>query len=77
MAVVVLKGVPEKLHRRLKERAGRNRRSLTGEALHILEDALVREERIVSLAEVDRRRVRPARPLSDRMINNAKRRGRK
>lgn len=40
MAAIVLKDVPDRLHRRLKERAERNRRSMAQEALTILEQAM-------------------------------------
>ncbi|MEX2401130.1 MAG: Arc family DNA-binding protein [Rhodothermales bacterium] len=40
MATLTLKNIPTELHRRLKERAARNRRSLNNEAIHCLEQAL-------------------------------------
>ena len=43
MATITLKNVPEELHRRLKARADRNRRSLNREAIRCLE-AVVQEE---------------------------------
>jgi plasmid stability protein len=42
MSTLVLKGVPENLHRDLRERAQEHRRSVTQEAIGILEMALVR-----------------------------------
>jgi len=40
MAALVIKNLPDSLHRRLKEEAARNRRSMTQQALAILENAL-------------------------------------
>jgi plasmid stability protein len=40
MPGLLIRDLPEDLHRKLKERAARNRRSLTKEALVILETAL-------------------------------------
>jgi plasmid stability protein len=40
MPGLLIKNVPASLHRRLKEAASRHRRSMTGEALVILEEAL-------------------------------------
>ncbi len=40
MATLNLKDLPERLHRKLRQRAERNRRSMTQEATQILNDAL-------------------------------------
>ena len=40
MATITLKNVPDELHRRLKERAERHRRSLNREAIRCLEEAV-------------------------------------
>lgn len=40
MSTLTLKNVPEDLHRRLKERAARNRRSVEDEALRCLDEAV-------------------------------------
>jgi len=40
MATITLKNIPDDLHRRLKERAARHRRSLNGEILSTLEMAV-------------------------------------
>ena len=37
MPGLLIKNLPEPLHRKLKERAARNRRSMTKEALYLLE----------------------------------------
>lgn len=41
MATLTLKNIPDELHRLLKERAMRNRRSLNSEVLHCLEEAVM------------------------------------
>ena len=40
MSTIVVKNVPEDLHERLKERAERNHRSMTGEVIHLLSASL-------------------------------------
>lgn len=40
IAAIVLKGVPEELHRHLKEEVGRNRRSMSQQLLIIMKRAL-------------------------------------
>ena len=40
MSTLTIRGVPDELHRRLKERAERNRRSLNAETVLLLEQAL-------------------------------------
>ena len=41
MASILLKDVPAELHRRLKERAQGNRRSMSQEVLRILEEGII------------------------------------
>ena len=72
MAGLLIKDLPTALHRRLKERAARNRRSLTREALVILEEGLRDSAGPPPLAEVDRLRIRGARPLSQELIDQAR-----
>ena len=45
MPTITLKNVPDDLHRRLKEQAARNHRSLNREAIRCLEEAVVRAAR--------------------------------
>lgn len=45
MSTIVVKNVPEDLHERLKERAERNHRSMTGEVIHLLSASLGGEPR--------------------------------
>lgn len=76
MAGLLIKNLPKKLHDQLKERAVRNHRSLTKEALAILEDALLSDRPRPSLEEIDRWRVRGAKPLTDRLLRRARTEGR-
>jgi plasmid stability protein len=76
MSGLLIKDVPPLLHRSLKRRAARHRRSLTKEALAILEAALQTDAAAVPLAQLDRRRVRGRRPLTDALIRRGKERGR-
>lgn len=46
MATLNIKNVPEKLYSRLKARARRERRSLSQEVLHILDEATTESERL-------------------------------
>ncbi len=41
MSTLVIKNLPEQLHQRLKAQAERNRRSVTKEAIRLLESGLV------------------------------------
>lgn len=59
MATLTLKNLPDDLHRRLKERAARHRRSLNSEVLAALE-ASVRAEPLDPRAFIDQvRKLRP------------------
>ncbi|MDP9360911.1 MAG: hypothetical protein M3P29_05600 [Acidobacteriota bacterium] len=74
MAGLLIKDLPGTLHRKLKARAAANRRSLSGEAITILESALHDRSGPPALAEIDRLRVRGARPLRQAVIDRARRR---
>ena len=76
MSALLIKNVPPDLHAGLKERAARNHRSLTKEALAILEAALSADGRRLTLEQLDRRRVRGTRRITDRLIQRAKTAGR-
>lgn len=73
MPGLLIEDLPEELHRKLKERAAWNRRSMAREALALLEQAL---------ATADMKRVQPPEPytgrflIDDNWINEAKRDGR-
>lgn len=73
MAGLLIKDLPVALHRQLKARAAANRRSLSAEALTILESALAGRPEPPTLEEIDRMRVRGARPLTDAILEQARR----
>jgi plasmid stability protein len=76
MAGLLIKDLPKDLHRRLKVRAAANRRSLSSEAIVILETALQDRSGPPTLAEIDRRRTRGRRPLPQSVVDRARRRDR-
>jgi plasmid stability protein len=76
MPGILIKDVPDDIHRKLKDRAARHRRSLHREALVILEQVLDDGAGPPSLEEVDRRRVRGNRPLTQELLEEARRTGR-
>jgi plasmid stability protein len=52
MATLNIKNFPDRLYRRLKQRAGKNRRSISQEVVHLL-DAAVTETRSTSILELE------------------------
>lgn len=72
MAGLVIKQLPENLHRRLKEQAARNHRSMTKEVIALLERGLELEEEIKELPAPYQGRFR----LTDDFVDRAKREGR-
>ena len=78
MASLTLKGVPPALHRRLKERAARHRRSINREAIECLESVLLADrvdvDALVAQARALRRRVRGQ--VTDDLTTQFKRQGR-
>ncbi len=73
MPGILIKNVPQKIHEKLKERAEANRRSLSGEALTILERSLDDRAGAPALEDIDRVRIRGAKPLSQSIIDRARR----
>lgn len=73
MPGILIKDVPPEIHQKLKERAARNRRSMTKEALHLLEWALLDEKQQPPEPPVP---FRGNFPLTDEWIDRAKREGR-
>jgi plasmid stability protein len=71
MAQILVKGISSKLHRDLKARAQRNRRSMNQEVLTILEQSVQRVRPIMIPTPV-----KPRRPISDDEIIRAVREGR-
>jgi len=62
MATLTLKNIPDELYERLRERAAAHRRSINGEMIHCLEQALLPRR----LAPEDRlQRIRALRPAID------------
>jgi plasmid stability protein len=76
MPGLLIMNLPDRLHRRLKARAASHRRSLSREAQVILEEALRDAAGPPTLAELDRLRVRPTRPLTQDFLDEARRSGR-
>jgi plasmid stability protein len=76
VAGLLIKDVPKELHRKLKARAAVNRRSLSGEALTILESALHDRSGPLTMAEIDRLRARGRRPLTDAVLERARKKDR-
>jgi plasmid stability protein len=70
MAGISIKNVPDELHRRLKERARRNRRSMTQEILAILESELPDGDE-TPLAPLRKGRF----PISENWLKRVKRKG--
>lgn len=77
MAGLMIRELPEELHERLKERARVNRRSLSKEAIVILEEALGDRAGSRLLEEVDELRVRGAKPLTQDLLDRARQAGRR
>ena len=72
MPALVIKELPVEIHRRLREDAELHHRSMTQEAISILEQSLHRVRPIP-----DWRPYKGAFPLSNAFINRAKREGRR
>jgi len=76
MPGLLLKNIPPALHARLRTRAAAHRRSLSAEALVILEEAVADRAGPPTLAEIDAARIRGRRPLTQDIIDAARREGR-
>lgn len=72
MPDILLKGVPDSLHRRLKQVAARNRRSMNRQAVVLIEEALKQVDGSVDLPRPLRGRF----PLTPKFVDRAKREGR-
>lgn len=72
MSTLVIKNLPPELHRKLKEQAARHRRSMTREAIVLLEEALGRGDGVRELPPP----YRGAFPMTESFIDEAKRQGR-
>ncbi|GAB6044218.1 FitA-like ribbon-helix-helix domain-containing protein [Endothiovibrio diazotrophicus] len=71
MASVLIKNLPDELHRELKQRAERHHRSLNKELIAIIETAVHRPERAELPAPVRLRK-----PLTQQMLDEAREEGR-
>ena len=76
MPGLLIKNLPDHVHARLKARAAVNRRSMSREALVILEGALSEGAGPPTLEEIDATRVRGSRPLTQELIDEARESGR-
>jgi plasmid stability protein len=62
MPAITLKNLPESLHAQLKERARRHHRSLNGELIAVLQDAVLAQESAPQPSSPPQRRPRPPLP---------------
>ena len=76
MPDMLIRQVPDGLHRTLKRLAAANRRSLSREVLVILERALDERAGPPTLEEIDGLRVRGTRPLDQELLDRARALGR-
>jgi len=76
MPGLMIRDLPADLHERLKTRARAHRRSLTAEVLVILEEILNDRAGSRRLEDVDRQRIRGARPLTQELLDAARETGR-
>jgi hypothetical protein len=73
MAALVLKNLPDRLHKRLKKEAERNRRSMAQQAITILERSLLEVPPIV----LPEKPITPLKPITGKMVLDSIRAGRK
>ena len=76
MAGLLIKDLPPALHDRLRARAAASHRSISREALVILQEALDERAGPPALEEVDALRQTGARPLTDDIVERARVEGR-
>jgi len=76
MAGLMIRELPPALHLRLKARAASNHRSLSGEVLVILEEALSLRVEQRDITAVDRLRVRGKRKLTQGLLDRGREEGR-
>ncbi len=77
MTSILVKDLPDELHQRLKVRARRNRRSMAKELLELISGSLEDRSGPPSLEEIDRLRVAGSRPLTQEVLDEALRDGRR
>ena len=76
MPGLLIKNLPDELHTRLKARAAANRRSLSSEAIMLLQQGLADPAGPPRLEDLDRLRVRGSRPLTEELLDQARNTGR-
>jgi plasmid stability protein len=76
MPGLLIKDLPKRLHSRLKRRASLHRRSLSAEAILLLEQALEDRAGPPSLAEIDQLRITGVHRLTQEIIDAARENGR-
>jgi len=76
MPGVLIRDVPEEIHKKLKARAAANRRSLGREALVLLEQALQDPAGPPTLEQIRAVRVKGAKPLTQDLLDEARKTGR-
>lgn len=77
MPGLLVKNLPDHLHVRLKRRAAANRRSMSNELIMILERVLDDRAGPASLDEVNAMRVTGSRPLTQDLLDEALKSGRR
>jgi plasmid stability protein len=76
MPGLLLKDIPYNLHQQLKHQAKTHRRSLSSEAIQILEEALSDRAGPLTIEQIDRIRIRGRRPLTQKLLDEAIKKGR-
>ena len=78
MPALTVRDIPPRLYERLRERAARNRRSLSGEVVTLLEETLLAQpvDPEALIAEAEAFHARFERPLPD-LVSEGKREGRR
>jgi Antitoxin FitA-like, ribbon-helix-helix len=76
MPGLMIRNLPPDLHEQLKNRAKAHRRSLTAEVVVILQESLNDRAGSRRLEDVDRLRVRGARPLTQDIVDAGRETGR-
>ncbi len=80
MAVLTVRNIPDDLYLDLKKKAGKARRSLNNEVIHLIEEGLHSDrpskEEMLRQADELRQRLAHLSPLTDDLIRQAKEEGR-
>jgi plasmid stability protein len=76
MPGLLIKDLPDDIHARLKQRAAENRRSLSSEAIILLQEVLADRAGPPTLEELDKIRIRGSKPLTQDLLDDARQTGR-